>query len=576
MSRLQARSRLGANPPGGLETLQRREQTARSAAAQAEGDQADGERAAAAAPAKFDWRHVSGASYVSPVKDQAGCGSCVAFGTTAVLESMVRIKAKEPGLLVDLSEAYAFFCLGPDNGAGPCPDGGWWPDDALAAMKNGITDEANYRYTDADQPCKRGSDWQSRLTKFSHSTTRSTLSSMKTYISTVGPMTACFTIYEDFYYYYTGGVYTYHENTSGDVIGGHCVQIIGYDDAQKCWIAKNSWGTGWGENGYFRIAYGSAGIDAEMWGIDGTITSPLIRTTLRVVGAGAGNVWHTLRKGDGTWQTAVNRLDTGTPGDPGSFTAVTAAASINRLHVIGLVGGQPWYTRQRAGAGWAKWEKPTSTRPTGVSSWSAISCAAAGDTLHLAALGGGSIWHTRRFSDTTWQKAWDRVSPATGGPGTFTAVNCVTIGTQTNIIGVAGGRLWLTSRKSDGSWTTLAEIKSSDNTRPGAFTAVSAGSVDGRLNLVALSGGRPWHLERSTAGKWGTYRELTSTNPAAPTSYSAIACADVGSVFQVVGLSGGKLWHTLRRADGTWVASFGNVGGQITGEPATFDSIDCA
>ena len=182
---------------------------------------------------------------------------------------------------------------------------------------------------------------------------------MKTYISTIGPMTACFTIYEDFFYYYTGGVYTYHEKTSGDVIGGHCVQIIGYDDAQKCWIAKNSWGTGWGEDGYFRIAYGSAGIDAEMWGIDGTITSPLIRTTLRVVGAGSGNVWHTQRNGDGSWQKAVNRLDTGTPGDPGSFTAVTAAATINRLHVVGLVGGQPWYTRQRAGAGWAEWRKPT-------------------------------------------------------------------------------------------------------------------------------------------------------------------------------------------------------------------------
>jgi len=105
---------------------------------------------------------------------------------------------------------------------------------------------------------------------------------------------------------------------------------------------------------------------------------------------------------------------------------------------------------------------------------------------------------------------------------------------------------------------------------------VSAAGVDGRLNVVALSGGRPWHLERSTAGQWGTYRELTSTSAAAPASYSSIACADVGGALQVVALAGGKLWHTLRRADGTWQPSFGDVGGQITGEPAQFDSADCA
>jgi hypothetical protein len=67
MSLAQARSRLGAVPPGGLETLRSREDAARSAAAQPEGERA------AAAPAKFDWRSASGSNYVSPVKDQAGC-----------------------------------------------------------------------------------------------------------------------------------------------------------------------------------------------------------------------------------------------------------------------------------------------------------------------------------------------------------------------------------------------------------------------------------------------------------------------------------------------------------------------
>jgi len=80
---------------------------------------------------------------------------------------------------------------------------------------------------------------------------------MKTWISTKGPMTACFVVYGDFRYY-RSGVY---RHVSGEQLGGHCVTIVGYDDNQKCWICKNSWGAGWGENGFFKIGYGECGID---------------------------------------------------------------------------------------------------------------------------------------------------------------------------------------------------------------------------------------------------------------------------------------------------------------------------
>jgi C1A family cysteine protease len=43
----------------------------------------------------------------------------------------------------------------------------------------------------------------------------------------------------------------HHEHS----IGGHCVVIVGYDDSQKMFIMRNSWGTGWGQNGYFMMPY---------------------------------------------------------------------------------------------------------------------------------------------------------------------------------------------------------------------------------------------------------------------------------------------------------------------------------
>ncbi|MBK9928470.1 MAG: C1 family peptidase [Saprospiraceae bacterium] len=39
------------------------------------------------------------------------------------------------------------------------------------------------------------------------------------------------------------------------VRGGHAVMAVGYDDAKKAFIVRNSWGTGWGIKGYFWMPY---------------------------------------------------------------------------------------------------------------------------------------------------------------------------------------------------------------------------------------------------------------------------------------------------------------------------------
>src|SRR4029079_2121461 len=96
---------------------------------------------------------------------------------------------------------------------------------------------------------------------------------MKNWISTNGPVSTCFSVYDDFYHHYTSGIY--HYDGSSGYVGGHCVCVVGYNDTDQYWICKNQWGDWWGESGYFRIGYGEVGIDAQMFGVS---VAPLVPT----------------------------------------------------------------------------------------------------------------------------------------------------------------------------------------------------------------------------------------------------------------------------------------------------------
>ena len=75
---------------------------------------------------EVDWRNRNG-NHVTPVKNQAGCGSCVSFCVIATIESMASI---ELGNFLNLSEADLHFC----SAHGPNCDG-WWPHRAYDECK---------------------------------------------------------------------------------------------------------------------------------------------------------------------------------------------------------------------------------------------------------------------------------------------------------------------------------------------------------------------------------------------------------------------------------------------------------
>jgi C1A family cysteine protease len=124
----------------------------------------------------------------------------------------------------------------------------------------GVTFEDYFPYTARNSGgATLNADWPNRLAR-SVNVVDGTgdPAAMKAHISSYGSITACFEVYDDFFGYQTG----VYKHVSGALAGGHCVALVGYDDALGCWIAKNSWGPSWGDSGFFRIGYGECHIEA--------------------------------------------------------------------------------------------------------------------------------------------------------------------------------------------------------------------------------------------------------------------------------------------------------------------------
>lgn len=209
-------------------------------------------------PSAVDWRS-NGGDYVTSVKNQKSCGSCVAFATCATLEARARIKYRDPNLDIDLSESHIFSC-----GCGNCCATGWQGNLALDfAARTGVGAEDDFPYQPGDQAC-RPINPILRVTSYS---ALQSLAARKQGISLRGPVSGSIAVYEDFMHYGQG----IYKHVAGSLVGYHQICVVGYDDSQSCWIVKNSWGH-WGENGFFRIAYGECGIDTQFPFYDPAVT----------------------------------------------------------------------------------------------------------------------------------------------------------------------------------------------------------------------------------------------------------------------------------------------------------------
>jgi len=218
----------------------------------------------------LDWRNRNGVNWLGPVLNQGNCGSCVAYSTVGTLEAQWSISSGMPWLHPTFSPDQLFAC-----GGGGC-DMGWMPSSAANFLKRkGIVDLAcapsTMSSTGQDVSCgettQNCSNVASRTYKISgvdrptDGLFKRSADSLKAALAK-GPVVTTMTVYTDFLMY-SSGVY---RHVSGSAEGGHAVSIVGYDDASRVWIVRNSWGPEWGEKGFVRVSYDDdSGVGVSTW-----------------------------------------------------------------------------------------------------------------------------------------------------------------------------------------------------------------------------------------------------------------------------------------------------------------------
>jgi C1A family cysteine protease len=207
-----------------------------------------------------------------PVYDQGQLGSCTANGIGGALQ-FDRMKQKltpdfiPSRLFIYYNERVMEHTVNSDSGAmirdgiksvskqGDCPESEWPYDITKFAATPTPKCYKDARHYKAVQYQRLVQD----------------VNQMKGCLASGYPFVFGFTVYESFesqQVTQTGVVPM--PGPAEQVMGGHCVVAVGYDDSQQRFIVRNSWGTGWGMQGYCTMPYAyliDSNLASDIWTI---------------------------------------------------------------------------------------------------------------------------------------------------------------------------------------------------------------------------------------------------------------------------------------------------------------------
>jgi len=205
---------------------------------------------------------------ITSVKNQASCGSCAAFASNTVMETCM-LKAGASLDDLDLAEQQILDCGFDGNCMNGC--NGACPHSYISFMaeEGGRDWSHEYQYAyEADtysNNCQEKDTWASgaKVTEsiYDYSCTEEKL---KQLVYEYGAVETGIYASDSAFGNYASGVF---DGCSTDVGSNHAVVAVGYgtENGDDYWIVKNSWGSGWGDNGYIKIKRGNFQCNIGNW-----------------------------------------------------------------------------------------------------------------------------------------------------------------------------------------------------------------------------------------------------------------------------------------------------------------------
>jgi C1A family cysteine protease len=190
---------------------------------------------------------------MSPVEDQGDLGSCTANGIVGLLEFLER-KAGDQSP-TNLSRLFLYYEERVLIGTTKQDSGAYIRDGIKVAAKLGVPAESYWPYRTGKFAVKPSPTAYKKapLHGALEYLRLDTHDERRTCIASGYPLTFGFTVYDNFWGISPANAVA--PMPVGEVAGGHCVDIVGYDDNRKLYECRNSWGSAWGDNGYFWMPY---------------------------------------------------------------------------------------------------------------------------------------------------------------------------------------------------------------------------------------------------------------------------------------------------------------------------------